>query len=322
MTWDAQVWNFACTLFKRSTPTLIAALPCDQRVLLSALVEAHVVEARPDNNPYVLCPECHQQHGHVVDLGGSGGTAVGCDCPDCGIVTVTPDYRLTVELDTRWLAAQLRLALGISGNDGPVELAEGVWRLGSLRHEPVLLARCVSRLWARSALLGRMRSSTTGRALALTPQTSLPLPAEPFEEGIMWMPLQRCFVLNGSRLSCIEPPPSPRAELARAAQRPVEAVHGPFSDDFEWVFLKDYPHNPIRLTRAQAAVFRALWSFNGEPRKGEVVMARAGLKGNKPAEVFKVKTENKGKPEYEAPRYAYSRLVEVNAREGTYALKL
>ncbi len=50
-------------------------------------------------------------------------------------------------------------------------------------------------------------------------------------------------------------------------------------------------------------------------------MARAGLKGDKPGEVFKVKTVNKGRPEYEVPKDVYSTLVLINSREGMYALK-
>ncbi|AKJ30650.1 hypothetical protein [Caldimonas brevitalea] len=318
MTGDAQAWNFACTLFNRTTPTLIATLPCAPRALLSALVEAHVVAVRPYNNAYVLCPECHQQHGLVVDLGVADRRAIGCDCPDCGIVTVTPDYRLTVEIDIKWLVAQLRLALDVSSDEAVVELAEGIWRIGTVLRQPVVLGRSVRQLQGRPALLAQLHDGAGRPVIVITPQPPLPLQAEPFDDRVVWLPLQRSFVFDGKRLSCIEPAVLRRPRGGDDATTDPRPVHGPFSEDFRWVYR---PHGAVLLSPAQAAVMEVLWSFKGVPQRGELIMARAGLKGSKPAVVFKVKRENKDKAQYEGPKQVYAALVVVNARDGTYALR-
>jgi dipeptidyl aminopeptidase/acylaminoacyl peptidase len=98
-------------------------------------------------------------------------------------------------------------------------------------------------------------------------------------------------------------------------------VKGPFSADFRWVTLPDWPHGPIRLTEAQAAVFDALWSFKGKPVTAERVMQRAGWKSDKPIDVFKVKARDKGKPEAEGPLFAYRALVVVQGRQGLYSIR-
>ena len=95
-------------------------------------------------------------------------------------------------------------------------------------------------------------------------------------------------------------------------------MHGPFSADFGWVTLDDWTHGPIRCTDGQAAVFSALWSFKGAEVDGERIMTRAGQTSDKPIDLFKVKTANKGKPEYEGPLHAYRALVKSNRRQGVY----
>ncbi|GIX24859.1 MAG: hypothetical protein KatS3mg122_2090 [Caldimonas sp.] len=84
--------------------------------------------------------------------------------------------------------------------------------------------------------------------------------------------------------------------------------------------MPDWPHGPIRLTEAQAAVFEALWSFKGEPRTAEQIMRRAGLDSAKPIDVFKVKARDRGKPEAEGPLVAYRALVVDAAARGLYAM--
>ncbi len=79
-----------------------------------------------------------------------------------------------------------------------------------------------------------------------------------------------------------------------------------------------WTHGPIRCTDGQAAVFRALWSFKGAEVDGERIMTRAGQTSDKPIDLFKVKTANKGKPEYEGPLHAYRALVKSNRRQGVY----
>lgn len=100
----------------------------------------------------------------------------------------------------------------------------------------------------------------------------------------------------------------------------ASARNGPFSEDFRWVHLPDWPHGPIALSLKQAAVLRSMWSFGGKPQVAERIMVRAGSQSDKPMDVFKLKSVNKGDPRYEGPLYAYRKLVQVNRQEGTYAM--
>ena len=70
------------------------------------------------------------------------------------------------------------------------------------------------------------------------------------------------FVFYGGGISFIgipDEPPDPQAS------DPTTPVKGPCSVDFRWVTLPEGPNGPIRLTEAQASVFKSLWSFRGEP---------------------------------------------------------
>lgn len=49
-------------------------------------------------------------------------------------------------------------------------------------------------------------------------------------------------------------------------------------------------------------------------------MAKAGLKSEKPIDVFKVKTKDKEKPGADLPLMAYRELVVTQRREGLYAM--
>lgn len=80
--------------------------------------------------------------------------------------------------------------------------------------------------------------------------------------------------------------------------------------------MDDWSLGPIRCTDSQAAVFSSLWSFKGAEMDGERIMKRAGQESDKPIDLFKVKTANKGKPEYEGPLHAYRALVKSKRREG------
>jgi hypothetical protein len=67
-------------------------------------------------------------------------------------------------------------------------------------------------------------------------------------------------------------------------------------------------------------MFQALWSFKGVEVDGERVMQFAGQSSDKPMDLFKAKTQYKGRPEYEGPLFAYRALVRSRRREGVYAM--
>jgi hypothetical protein len=84
--------------------------------------------------------------------------------------------------------------------------------------------------------------------------------------------------------------------------------------------LPDWPAGPIRCTDGQAAVFKSLWSFKGEPVAAERVMQRADPDSDKPIDVFKVKARDKDKPEAEGPLAAHLALVVTQTGQGLYSM--
>ncbi|MCI1193330.1 hypothetical protein MOJ79_15950 [Calidifontimicrobium sp. SYSU G02091] len=304
-------WALACRLFAGGTPILRAALSPREIAALPALGQA--VKPTTLDQRFVLCPYCHQ---HRAQVWGGGRRGCSCQCPECGPVAVEADDMAALALDEDWLRRKLRLALSIESRDGIDALGDGVWRLGDSRCSPVLLARDLIRLWREPALLERVRVAG-GPIRVITPKPRETRGA-PFGPAVEWLALEDRFAFYGGGISFIAPtgePPAPQAS------DPTTPVKGPFSADFRWVTLPDWPHGPIRLTEAQAAVFDALWSFKGEPRTAEQVMRRAGLDSAKPIDVFKVKTRDKGKPEAEGPLVAYRALVQVvQGRPGLYSM--
>ncbi len=305
-----EAWSLVCRLFAGGGPVLRGALsPAEVRstALLGAALKPTVT-----NRTFALCPYCQLRNGQIFadDQGG-----LFCHCPDCGRIALTPDDRAVVMLDENWLRSRLRMAMDIESRDGMTELADGVWRLGNARREPILLSRSLARLWAEPAIFDRVRVAREGIRV-IAPQSSATRGA-PFPSGIEWLPLEERFTLYGGRISYIPGPTALTAEEPVAAE-PSAAVNGPFSADFGWVTLPGWSHGAIRCTDGQAAVYKSLWSFKAVEVDGERVMQRAGLASGKPNDLFKVKQRYKGNPDYEGPLFAYRALVRSNRREGTY----
>ncbi len=305
-----EAWSLVCRLFAGGGPVLRGALsPAEVRstALLGAALKPTVT-----NRTFALCPYCQLRNGQIFadDQGG-----LFCHCPDCGRIALTPDDRAVVMLDENWLRSRLRMAMDIESRDGMIELADGVWRLGNARREPILLSRSLARLWAEPAIFDRVRVAREGIRV-IAPQSSATRGA-PFPSGIEWLPLEERFTLYGGRISYIPGPTALTAEEPVAAE-PSAAVNGPFSADFGWVTLPGWSHGAIRCTDGQAAVYKSLWSFKAVEVDGERVMQRAGLASGKPNDLFKVKQRYKGNPDYEGPLFAYRALVRSNRREGTY----
>ncbi|MES0874415.1 hypothetical protein [Sinimarinibacterium thermocellulolyticum] len=303
-------WALVCRLFAGGTPILRAALSPREIAALPTLWQA--VKPTALDQRFMLCPYCHQQRAQVWGDGHRGRT---CHCPECGPVAVAADDAVALRLDEDWLRRKLRLALSIDSRDGIDALADGVWRLGDARRSPVLLARELVRLWREPSLLERVRvAGSNVRVITPKPRETR---GAPFGPGVEWLALEERFAFYAGGIAFIGMPGEPPDPQAGD---PTTPVHGPFSADFRWVTLPDWPHGPIRLTEAQAAVFQALWSFKGEPRDGGTIMRRAGLESAKPIDVFKVKARDKGKPEAEGPLFAYRALVVTHKRAGLYAM--
>lgn len=230
-------------------------------------------------------------------------------------MSVAADDVAALVLDEDWLRQKLRLALEIESRDGVDDLGGGVWRLGDSRRSPVLLAREIVRLWREPALLDRVRAAG-GDVRVITPKPRKTRGA-PFGAGVEWLALEDRFAFYGGGIAFIS---AGGARGTAGVIDPTTPVHGPFSEDFRWVTLPDWPGGPIRCTDGQAAVFKSLWSFKGEPVTSERVMQRADLDSDKPIDVFKVKARDRGKPEAEGPLAAYRALVVTQKRQGLYSM--
>lgn len=73
------------------------------------------------------------------------------------MTNVTADDLAAIKLNETWLHKNLRLALEIQSRDGVTEIADGIWRLGNMRRDPVLLARSVMRVATQPRIFDRVR---------------------------------------------------------------------------------------------------------------------------------------------------------------------
>lgn len=297
-----------CRLFAEGTHIHCWALSSHELAACALLGSA--IKPAPVNQQYVLCPHCNLHRGQVVG-DGKGGRL--CQCPECGRVQIEPQDLAAVVLNEEWLRQKLRLALEINSRDGIDQVGPGIWRLGDARQGPVMLARSLATLVRAPAILDGFR--VKGASLRVITPKLIDQTAPPFAADIEWLPLEDRFAFYGDGISFIAPQGHRPAEMPR---EPAKPVYGPFAEDFRSVLLPDHGH--IHLTEGQAAVFSALWSFKGIPVRGERIMVKAGLKSDKPIDVFKVKTRDKGKLGVDRPMLAYKNLVKSQKREGLYAM--
>jgi len=303
-------WALVCRLFVVGTPVLRASLSPREVSVLPALGRA--LQPAALDQRFVLCPYCQQHRAQVWGDGHGGRT---CHCPECGPVSVAADDVAALVLDEDWLRQKLRLALEIESRDGVADLGAGVWRLGDSRRSPVLLARDIVRLWREPPLLDRVRVAG-GDIRVITPKPRETRGA-PFGAGVEWLALEDRFDFYGGGISFIG---APGERSPVRAVDPTVPVHGPFSADFKFVTLPDWPDGPIRCREGQAAVFKSLWSFKGEPMTAERIMDRAGLDSDKLIDLFTVKAHAGAKPEAEGPLAAYRPLVVTQRRQGLYSM--
>ena len=301
-------WSLVCRLFAEGTHVHRWALSPHELAACSLLGSA--IKAAPVNQQYVLCPHCNLHRGQVAG-DGKGGRL--CHCPECGPIQIDPQDLAAVVLNEDWLRKKLRLALEINSRDGIDQVGPGIWRLGDARQGPVILARSLSTLVRAPGILDGFR--VKGASLRVITPKPIDQTAHPFAADIEWLPLQERFAFYGDGISFIAPQGNRPEETPR---EPAKPVYGPFADDFRTVLLPEYGH--INLTEAQASVFQSLWSFKGEPMRAERIMERAGLDSDKPIDVFKVKSRDKGKPGVDRPLMAYRELVVTVQRPGLYSM--
>ena len=302
-------WALVCRLFAGGTPVLLATLSTREVSALSALGKA--VRPKVVDQSFVLCPHCQQ---HRVQVWSDGRRGRICRCADCGQVPVEASDGAALALDEDWLRQKMRLALDIESRDGIDDLGDGAWRLGDARRSPVVLARDLTRVLHEPTLLDRVRVAGSN-ILVITPRPRTTR-GSPFGSGVEWLALEERFTFYGGGITFIPSVPS----AAPVVADPAAPVNGPFSADFKWATLPNVQSTPIHFTQGQAKVFEALWSFKGAEVDGERIMQRAGQKSDKPIDLFKIKSRDKGKPEYEARLAAYVALVVTQQRAGLYSM--
>ena len=308
---NATTWALACRLFGGEGPLLESALSDPERSALAALSDIRAVKLHHVDLRYVLCPYCQLHRGQVVQ----SANGLACQCPDCGSVAVQAADRQAWVFDPDWLIRKLRGALNVPAQQGAVAVVSGVWRLGTYQRRPVMVARSLDLLLHRPSLLARTRGAAV--PWLITPKPVRDVEHDPLAGAATWLPLEERFTLYGGNISFNEPGTGP--ELCKPD--PSTAVHGPFSEDFRWVHLTELQSDPIALTLAQAAVFRSLWHFAGQPQEAHTIMSRAGCTSDKPIDVFKVKPKYQGDPKYELPLQAYKTLAQTDRRAGTYVMR-
>jgi hypothetical protein len=241
-------------------------------------------------------------------------------CPDCGPFALDPASQRNWRLDDEWLIRKLRGALDISPQATTAHIVDGVWDIGRYKKRPVVLARRID-LVERHGLRIFHGPEPRSQSWVITPRPLVRSPLEPLAGTATWWHLEDRFALHGLALRLLDPDQGEKADDLQD-NIPGVAVHGPFSEDFAWVHLEDWPHGPIPLTEAQARLFSALWKHRNQAQSAEFVMREAGLGSERPIDVFKLKASNRGDARYEGPLHAYEKLVMRQRRQGLYRLVL
>ena len=301
-------WQLICRLFGGGTPVLLATLSPAERKALATLGKA--VKPVALNQDYALCPYCQQQRGQVFSDGHGGRV---CHCPACGSVALDADDLAAIKLDEDWLRQKIRMALSIDSRDGIDDLGRDVWRLGEARRAPVLLARDMTSILHQPEIIDRVRVPESMVRVIAPRQRHRYVTRT--GHGFEWLPMEERFLFYGGSITLI-----PSAVTRETLVDPTAPIFGPFSADFRWITLPEWPHGLIQCSAGQAAIFKALWSFHGQQVTAEQIMRRAGLESDKPIDLFKVKSWDKGKPEAEGPLFAYRTLVTTQQRLGLYAM--
>jgi hypothetical protein len=308
---NSAAWALVCRLFGHAGPTLEVGLSSAESDALSRLADVKVIKPAKLDARFVLCPYCELLRGAVVQ----GKSGLVCECPDCGPVPLDSSTTRAWVLDGDWLIRKLRGALGVPSQQAVVSVTDGIWRVGTFERRSVILARSLDLARRQPMAVARASSRASNPPWLITPKPLRDVDADPLGGAVAWLPLEERFALYGGNLHFIEP-----GDIFKQDDDVTQAVNGPFSADFRCVHVADWPHGPIMLTEAHAAVFKALWHFRGLPQQAESIMNRADLESAKPIDVFKVKTQNKGDPRYEGPLHAYKALVDTDRRAGTYAM--
>ncbi len=303
-------WQLVCRLYAVGCPVKEASLSGNERIGLKRLQQDKAVELAPVRLDYVMCPYCQQEDGPVSLVAGK----MVCHCPDCGQVELGDEDKQAWQLKPDWLNRKIRAALNLDGAQQAV-LGQGIVRLGLFDRHPVMIAPKLITLQTCPDLIERARVGRCAEPWFFTPRPLKSTDSQVLGRAAYWWSLEERFALFGGSLSFIPP----GAVIDELGSEPPGPTHGPFSADFRWVFLDDAPGDPVLLSEKQAAIFKALWHFRGEPQSGEIILRKAHADSDRPGDLFKIKTQNKGDPRYERQKLAFDTLVmRKKDRESSY----
>lgn len=311
MSGNIQAWTYASRLFAQAGTFLEATLSDTERQILSALGKLKAVTQVAADSSYALCPYCQLQRGQVF----REEAGLVCNCLECGSVRLTESDLRTWTFNADWLTKQLRLAIDIPAQQATIPVTKDLWRLGYRDNHAVILARNIEVVFRQPNDWARACAGSRDAPWLITPKPQREINLSDYWNKFEWLPMEERFTLFGGALRFVEP-----GQFIAQDEDDSNPVNGPFSKDFRWVHLEDWPHGPIALSDAQAAVFSALWHYSGLEQSAETIMNKAGRGSTKPIDVFKVKSQNKLDPKYEGPLQAYKTLISTDRRAGTYAM--
>jgi hypothetical protein len=314
LTPNQQAISLAALMFVRGSASFESSLHDEEMAALHFLKQTKAVVPSVVSSRDAVCAFCGLYRGPIF----RSDEGLMVQCPDCGPFALDPASQRSWKLDDEWLIRKLRGALDISPLATTTQIVDGVWDIGRYKKRPVVLARRIE-LVERHGLRIFHGPEPRSQSWVITPRPLVRPPLEPLVGTATWWHLEDRFALHGLALRLLD---RDQGETPDALQdnMPSVAVHGPFSEDFAWVHLEDWPHGPIRLTEAQAHLFSALWKHRNQPQSAEFLMREAGLASERPIDVFKVKASNRDDPRYEGPLQVYKTWVIRQQRNGLYRL--
>ena len=288
------------------------SIPKGQVSGLKLLSELKAIMPGALDSLYASCSFCGLHRGPVFRCDGE----MHVQCPDCGPYKVDVSDQRNWSLDIDWMIRKLRAALNIAAHIAIQKLYDGVWQIGVYKKRAVILAERIELVVANALNLFHGKTPRPD-SWVITPRPLSRTSSDPLSGTATWWHLEDRFAIHGNGLRFV----GAEGDVIEAVVEPRSvAVHGPFSETFEWVHMPDWSNDPIRLTAAQAAVFEVLWRYQGQPQSAETIMNKAHLASDKLIDVFKIKAANRGDPTYEGPMHAYETLVVRNRRMGLYSL--
>ncbi len=241
----------ASLLLTRGGYSYERSIPKTQVNGLKILIELKAVVPGLLDSRYASCSFCGLHRGPVFRIDGE----MHVQCPDCGPYKVDLSEQRNWAIDAEWMIRKLRAALNIPAHIAVLKLYDGVWQIGVYKKRTVLLAQRIE-LVVSNALHLFHGKTPRSHSWVITPKPLGRTSSDPLSGTATWWHLEDRFAIHGNGLRFVG---EGSDELDLAIEPKSAAVHGPFSETFEWVHMPDWSTDPVRLTTAQTAIFAVLW---------------------------------------------------------------